>query len=79
MDSRAQFEKVFRNWHPDKTGPYMKNIAEYFWQESRASIEVELPEKVMVEDEYDLGHNYGVEYCEEAIIAAGISIKGESS
>lgn len=48
------------------------------WQAAHAAIEVTLPEKVMVEDEYDRGHNYGIEYCEEAIKAAGIRIKGDS-
>ncbi|MBS0857257.1 MULTISPECIES: hypothetical protein [unclassified Tatumella] len=39
-ESRRQFEEVFKNWHPDKVGPYMKHIAEYFWQASRQSQQV---------------------------------------
>ncbi len=87
MDSRAQFEAWFK---PKKIAMQNRGISTVrivrlcqrqweAWQASRASVEVELPEKVMVEDEYDRGHNYGIEYCEEAIKAAGISIKGQPS
>lgn len=84
MDSRAQFEEWFNSdynedLHAKMVVEFAKSIAWEAWQESRAAIEVELPEKVMVEDEYDRGHNYGIEYCEEAIKAAEIRIKGESS
>ena len=48
------------------------------WQASRASIEIELPDKVMVEDEFDNGHNCAIEYCADAIRAAGLTVKGES-
>ena len=85
MDSRAQFEEWFK---PKKIAMQNRGISTVrivrlcqrqweAWQASRAVIEVDLPEKVMVEDEYDRGHNYGIEYCEEAIIASGLSIKGE--
>lgn len=86
MDSRAQFERwcatsgfdVERGNDGDYND-FATDTAWEGWQASRATIEVTLPERVMVEDDYDRGHNYGIEYCEEAIIAAGISIKGESS
>lgn len=48
-ESRKQFEEAFKNWHPDKTGPYMKHIAEYFWQASRESLRKEIEV-----DEWDL-------------------------
>lgn len=47
------------------------------WQASLASIVVELPEKVMIEDEFDNGHNCAIDYCAEAIRSIGLSIKGE--
>lgn len=85
MDSQAQFEAWFK---PKKIAMQNRGISTVrivrlcqrqweAWQASRAVIEVDLPEKVMVEDEYDRGHNYGIEYCEEAIMASGLSIKGE--
>lgn len=48
------------------------------WQASRESIEVELPEKVFEEDDFDNGHNRAIEYCSAALRTAGIRIKGES-
>lgn len=48
------------------------------WQASRAAIEIELPDKVMVEDEFDNGHNCAINYCADAIRAAGLTVKGES-
>jgi len=83
MDSRAQFEA----WWAENMFIGGKCFADEqtkrrclrAWQASRTAIEVELPGKVMVEDEYDRGHNYGIQYCEEAFKAAGLRIKGESS
>lgn len=46
------------------------------WQASRAAVEIELDEKVMVEDEFDKGHNCAIDYCAEAIRAAGLKVKG---
>lgn len=45
------------------------------WQASRAAIEIKLDDKVMVEDEFDKGHNCAIDYCAEAIRAAGIKVK----
>lgn len=47
------------------------------WQASRAAVEIELDDKVMVEDEFDKGHNCAIDYCAEAIRAAGLKVKGE--
>ncbi|WP_186366850.1 hypothetical protein [Yersinia aleksiciae] len=49
-----------------------------WWQASRESIVVELPEKVFEEDDFDNGHNCAIEYCSAALRTAGIRIKGES-
>lgn len=45
------------------------------WVASR-NVEIELPDKVFVEDEFDKGHNFGIEYCAEAIAEAGFRVKG---
>lgn len=45
------------------------------WEASRAAIEIKLDDKVMVEDEFDKGHNCAIDYCAEAIRAAGIKVK----
>ncbi|WP_316375004.1 hypothetical protein [Enterobacter hormaechei] len=45
------------------------------WQASRAAIEIKLDDKVMVEDEFDKGHNCAIDYCAEAIRAAGIKVE----
>ncbi|EQA1580411.1 hypothetical protein V5K30_RS06435 [Enterobacter hormaechei] len=45
------------------------------WQASRSAIEIKLDDKVMVEDEFDKGHNFAIDYCAEAIRAAGIKVK----
>lgn len=50
----------------------------HWWKASRESIEVELPEKVFEEDDFDNGHNCAIEYCSAALRTAGIRIKGES-
>ena len=41
---REDFEEWFkRDYHPDKTGPYVKDAMLYAWQASRAALCVELP------------------------------------
>lgn len=50
-------------------------IAWQSWVKSRASIEIKIDDKVMVEDEFDKGHNCAIDYCAEAIRAAGIKVK----
>lgn len=54
------------------------NVWWAWWKKSRAEIVVALPEKVMVEDEFDNGHNCAIDYCSAAIRAAGIIVKGDS-
>ena len=50
-------------------------LAWRFWNLSRAAIEIKLDDKVMVEDEFDKGHNCAIDYCAEAIRAAGNKVK----
>lgn len=45
------------------------------WQASREAIEIKLDDKVMVEDEFDKGHNCAIDYCADSIRAAGIKVK----
>ncbi|EOI3499836.1 hypothetical protein ACSHDR_000781 [Cronobacter sakazakii] len=47
------------------------------WKASREAIEIELDAKVMVDDEFDKGHNCAIGYCTESIRAAGLKVKGE--
>lgn len=79
--SREQFEE----WFPAMVEGMPENMVKVFdemlftaWQASRAAIEIELPDKVMVEDEFDNGHNCAIDYCADAILAAGLTVKGES-
>jgi hypothetical protein len=50
-------------------------LAWRFWNLSRTAIEIKLDDKVMVEDEFDKGHNCAIDYCAESIRAAGIKVK----
>ncbi|EHD3095549.1 hypothetical protein JRE03_003898 [Salmonella enterica] len=45
------------------------------WKASRDAIKIKLDDKVMVEDEFDKGHNCAIDYCADAIRAAGIKVK----
>ena len=79
--SREQFEE----WVPAVVDGLPENMARIFedmlftaWQASRAAIEIELPDKVMVEDEFDNGHNCAIDYCADAIRSAGITVKGDA-
>ena len=41
---REDFEEWFKHdYHPDNTGPYVKDAMLYAWQASRAALCVELP------------------------------------
>ncbi|MDK1688294.1 hypothetical protein QMT05_15070 [Cronobacter malonaticus] len=87
--SREQFEAAIKQKYGDLIdqrvckngdGEYMAwdmQVAWWAWQASRAAIEIELDDKVMVEDEFDKGHNCAIDYCAEAIRAAGLKVKGE--
>ncbi|MGQ6183073.1 hypothetical protein ACUNGU_08740 [Serratia sp. IR-2025] len=80
-ESRKQFEKYFDDaygCHPtDSHDPRHVEVIWHVWQASRASIVVDVPEKVMIEDEFDNGHNCAIDYCAESIRSIGLSIKGE--
>ncbi|WP_407732255.1 hypothetical protein ACJJVG_05855 [Pseudocitrobacter faecalis] len=77
-ESRKQFEESFRKIMAsgDLRMPedFIK-ICWEVWQGSRAAIEIKLDDKVMVEDEFDKGHNCAIDYCAEAIRAAGIKVR----
>ena len=79
--SREQFEE----WFPQMVYGMPENMVKVFdemlfmaWQASRAAIEIELPDKVMVEDDFDNGHNCAIDYCADAIHAAGLTVKGDA-
>lgn len=79
--SREQFEE----WFPQMVEGMPENMVKVFdemlfmaWQASRAAIEIELPDKVMVEDDFDIGHNYAIDYCADAINDAGLTVKGDA-
>ncbi|MEI9696063.1 hypothetical protein V5074_23465 [Atlantibacter hermannii] len=84
-ESRKQFEAWFspRKIAMQKRGISTIRIVRLHkkmleaWQASRAAIEIDLPDKVMVEDEFDNGHNCAIDYCADAIRAAGLTVKGE--
>lgn len=68
------FEEWFkRDYHPDKTGPYMKDALLYAWKASRAALCVDLP-KQWFDDGLDSdlmeAHQVG-----EALDAAGVRYK----
>jgi len=52
-------------------------VAWWAWQASRTALVVSLPDKVLVEDDFDSGHNCAIDYCSDAISALGIAVKGE--
>ena len=84
--SREQFEEWFSDginegMKVSASGGYENLITQtawMAWQASRAAIEIELPDKVMVEDEFDNGHNCAIDYCANAIRAAGLTVKGDA-
>lgn len=91
MDSRAQFEAWFNSEmylsleEVEKSNPAVVSFIFEAWQASRASIEVELPEKISKHNTNESGYiagqaamyDEGIDDCAEAISARGISIKGE--
>ncbi|EFJ8420287.1 hypothetical protein ACF1PH_005694 [Escherichia coli] len=87
-ESRKQFEAWFKSdYHPDKVGPYIKDILFFSWQASRAAIELDIdwPEsnddfwKDGEEGAYAMGYEDGrdktVIAVMKAIRAAGIKEK----
>lgn len=80
MTSREQFEAWFKyDYHPDKTGPYIKDIMFVAWQASREAVEVELPTRVDCCNVPFAGYSWNacLEESEKRIRAAGIKVKGE--
>ncbi|EOI3540884.1 hypothetical protein ACMSY0_004250, partial [Cronobacter sakazakii] len=65
--SREQFLEWFSREHEEVensnelAAKVMKMIAWSSWQASRAAVEIELDDKVMVEDEFDKGHNCAID------------------
>ncbi|WP_312293203.1 hypothetical protein [Atlantibacter hermannii] len=81
-ESRKQFEAWFHSRYDQISMPPVERSMLFTnqwasWQASRAAIEIELPDKVMVEDEFDNGHNVAIDYCADAIRAAGLTVKGD--
>ena len=80
-ESRKQFEEFAKNNEfivTMQNGEFLypaTRKAWKLWQASRAAIEIKLDDKVMVEDDFDKGHNCAIDYCAEAIRAAGIKVK----
>ncbi len=69
-------------------GEYMAwdmQVAWWAWQASRAAVEIELPNGVTTREALDAGYTCdyaagmddGIEACEDAILAAGLKVKGE--
>lgn len=89
MTSREQFEVWLRaqphvlNVGVESDGTYTLHedrVAWEAWQASRAAVEVQLPDHRDYEEtlsDHELGFNTGLEFCAEAIRAAGIKVKGE--
>ena len=82
-ESRKQFEAWFKSdYHPDQTGPYLKDAMFFAWQASRAAIEIELPkyhdytnqDTTRAQAEKS-AYNSGVYDSADAIRAAGIKVK----
>lgn len=74
--SREQFDQWLKQ-QGLKPVAWIKDVYWKVWKASRAAVEIELDEKVMVEDEFDKGHNCAIDYCAESIRAAGLKVKGE--
>ncbi|MGC6230426.1 hypothetical protein VU677_06650 [Hafnia paralvei] len=78
MTSREHFEA----WAPNYCWKYSttKELAWLAWQASREAVEIQLPDRRDYEEtlsDHELGFNAGLELCAEAILAAGIKVKGE--
>lgn len=89
--SQSDFEAWFkRDFHPDKSGPYLKDMLKKAFEAGRESIEVERisPTDVPPDVIYQLGGagiSHSMALCEAystgfnaALRTAGIRIKGES-
>lgn len=76
-ESRKAFEQWFKSdYHPDKTGPYIKDILFFAWKASRSAIEIKLPTENELHQKVCSGcASEGLEMVEKAIRAAGIKVK----
>lgn len=76
-------EALKKIWHINENGEgtYFDSFVMWawkWWQASRASIVVELPESVQgVSDPFDDGHRVAIDGCADSLRSIGLSIKGE--
>ncbi|UPK82392.1 hypothetical protein LW139_08940 [Proteus vulgaris] len=89
--SRRQFEEEFRKYSTLDKDDIFKIDSEsddyyylatrqawHWWQASRESLEVELPQrKGICHNEYDSGYFDGIDKCEDILISNGVKIKNE--
>lgn len=69
--SREEFEKWFkREFHPDKTGPYIKDIMFFTWKASRKAVVIGVP---AYQDDVD--YDQAILACRQAIKAQGLTVK----
>ena len=84
---RKQFDEWFkRDFHPDKTGPYIIDQLFFAWKASREQISVELPPELELDldgdtlkpsyqNAYVKGYNEALRDVEIKIEQAGITVK----
>ena len=74
---QEEFEEWFkRDYHPDKTGPYMKDALLYAWKASRAAMCVDLPKRFSDErKEFSSGFDVAVEHVMAALHESGVRYK----
>uniref|UniRef100_UPI0035C66FD5 hypothetical protein n=1 Tax=Serratia quinivorans TaxID=137545 RepID=UPI0035C66FD5 len=75
-------EALKKIWHINENGEgtYFDSFVMWawkWWQASRASIVVELPEYRSTESYQSAGYNEALDDCDSAIRSIGLSIKGE--
>ncbi|EQA1703513.1 hypothetical protein ACXYXE_004116 [Cronobacter dublinensis] len=89
--SREQFLEWFSkeyeevNNSTELSAQVIKMIASAAWQASRAAVDIDLPNGVTTKEaleagymgDYAAGMDDGIEGCANAILAAGIKVKGE--
>lgn len=77
-ESRKQFDAWFKSdYHPDKTGPYLKDAMFFAWQASRRAIAVNLGKPIYVKHNGDYIHAWPAYNVDIAIRAAGLTVKGD--
>ncbi|EHE8729776.1 hypothetical protein [Escherichia coli] len=83
-ESRKQFEAWFKSdYHPDKVGPYIKDILFFSWQASRSAIEITAPKFIDSREaltkgftvDYSNGFGDAMDAYEENIRSAGVKVK----